>query len=185
MHEADPSAEYLRRFHDALHVLGVSDRDELVAEIESHLAEAERAGQAPWVVTARLGDPHRLARAFAASSLLADGGGSSALRSVRAATFLATTSLASMLLVPLLLVLALGFVISGAIGLFFGVAAFFLSPAAVSISTPTYEAAAASVALGIAFVGLAVLAARALRSYLRFAARTVRSAAMRLSADGA
>jgi urease accessory protein UreF len=54
-----------------------------------------------------------------------------------------------------------------------------------AISPPTYEAAAAAVALGIAFVGLAGLAARALRAYLHFAARTVRAAAMRLSPDGA
>ena len=127
-------------------------------------------------IAARLGSPERLARAYAASALLEPGRSRSVLPNLRAAALVATTSAVSALVVPVLVVLAVGFVLSGALGLFVGIAALVLGPESVGINPPTDEAAAAAVAVGIALVGIALLAARGLRSYLRFVLSTLRRA---------
>jgi uncharacterized membrane protein len=172
----DPRTEYLRRFGAALGRMNTPDRDELLGEIRSHIAEAEADGVSVETVIERLGSPERLARAYAASALLEGSTPRSALSNLRAAALVATTSVVSALVVPLLVVLAVGFVVSGALGLFFGIAALAISPAAVGISPPTYEGALAAIAGGVAFLGLALLAARALRGYLRFVLSTLRRA---------
>ena len=173
---ADPRADYLRRFGAALDRMNVPDHDELVGEIKSHIAEAEADGVAVATIVERLGSPERLARAYAASALLETAPARWALPSFRAAALVATTSAVSALVVPLLAVLAVGFVVSGALGVFAGIAALLLGPESVGMSPPTIEGAIATVALGIALVGLALLAARGLRRYLRFVLSTLRRA---------
>lgn len=170
----DLRADYLHRFGAALARMNVPDRDELLGEIKSHIAEAEADGVAVETIVERLGSPERLARAYAASALLETGRARSVLPSFRAAALVATTSVVSALIVPLLGVLTVGFVLSGALGVFAGIAALVIGPDSVGMSPPTIEGAIATVALGIALVGLALLAARGLRSYLRFVLSTLR-----------
>jgi uncharacterized membrane protein len=170
----DPRSDYLRRFGDALSRMNVPDRAELLAEITSHIAEAEADGVAIETIVARLGSPERLARAYAASALLEERVSRPVLPNVRAAALVATTSVVSALIVPLLAVPAIGLVLSGAIGILLGIAALALGPEVVGINPPTTEGSAATVAIGIALLGLGLLSARALGRYLRFVLSTLR-----------
>jgi uncharacterized membrane protein len=176
----DPKVRYLERFERALTRLHVADRRDVVAEIDAHIADAMSAGRSPDDVLQRLGAPERLARAYMASALFEDDWMRLTLPHLRATALLATTSLASVVIIPTLLVLAGGLVLSGALALAIGIAAFFIGPETLQISPPTYEAAAAALAFGVACVGLGLLAWRGLRAYVPLVARTIRREAAEL-----
>lgn len=172
----DPRSDYLRRFGEALGRMNVPDRDELLAEITSHIAEAAADGVAVETILERIGNPERLARAYAASALLDERAPRPVLPNFRAAALVATTSVVSALVVPLLALPAIGLLLSGAIGVLLGIAALALGPEVVGINPPTTEGSLATVAIGIALIGLGLLSARALGRYLRFVLSTLRRA---------
>lgn len=172
----DLGGEYLRRFDSALARLGVPDHVELVAEIRSHIAEGERAGLSLQAILERLGPPDRLARGYAVTSMVSSSQPRSPRQLVRAAAMLATMSLSSLIVVPMLLVMSVGFVVSGVLAVLAGVAGLGLGPETLRISPPTYAGAMAAIAVGIAVIGVSILAGLGLRAYVSWAARALHSA---------
>jgi uncharacterized membrane protein len=174
--QTDARSDYLHRFDHSLAQMGAADRMELVAEIRSHIAEGEQAGLSLGTILERLGPPHRLARGYAITALVSGEQHRSPRQVVRAAAMLATMSLSSLIVVPMLLVMSVGFAISGVLAVLAGVAGLGLGPETVRISPPTYAGAMAAVAVGMAVIGVGILAGLGLRAYVSWAARALRAA---------
>ncbi len=174
--QTDARSDYLQRFDHSLAQMGAADRMELVAEIRSHIAEAEQAGSPLEGILERLGTPDRLARGYAVTSLVSNTQARSPIRVVRAAALLTTMSLSSLLVVPVLVVTSLGFVVSGVLAVLAGIAGLGLGPETVRISPPTYAGAMAAIAVGVGVIGVGLLAGLGLRAYVSWAARALRTA---------
>lgn len=172
----DLRGDYLRRFDHSLAQLGAADRMELIAEIRSHIAEAEQAGLPLEGILERLGTPDRLARGYAVTSLVGNTQARSPIHVVRAAALLATMSLSSLVVVPMLVVTSLGFVVAGVLAVLAGIAGLGLGPETVRISPPTYAGAMAATAVGVAVIGVGLLAGLGLRAYVSWAARALHTA---------
>ena len=55
---------YLHEFAKHLHSIPVAERQEILAEIESHFTEGIESGRSEWEVCSRLGDPKSAAQAY-------------------------------------------------------------------------------------------------------------------------
>ncbi|HYF81130.1 MAG TPA: DUF1700 domain-containing protein [Symbiobacteriaceae bacterium] len=104
---------YLEQFEAGLRGLPAAERQDIVREIESHIAEAVSAGSSVADVLVRLGAAERLARAYTADAILS-GPGRPWRKSAAAASVLAASSIASLVVIPLLAFLGLVFIIGGA-----------------------------------------------------------------------
>ncbi len=169
---------YLQDFRSYLGQLGEQDRSELCLEIESHIHEALSAGHPLADVLERLGPAKRLAKAYTAELFLdAPAGQGPSLRQLtKAAGILAGTSLSSLILVPPLFVVGVGFLASGILAVVLALISFFV-PSLVTvtdniISKPAASALAVVLGVVIALVGWGALAL--LRRYLAFLTRTYR-----------
>jgi hypothetical protein len=89
------------------------ERDDLVMEIRSHIADAIAAGSSTADVLERLGPADRLAKAYRAELVLQRGGSNWLVRVLAATGLVITTSIPSMIIIPLLAGLGLGFVAGG------------------------------------------------------------------------
>jgi uncharacterized membrane protein len=114
----DPLVEkYLSTLRDRLKGAPAAERDELVREIDSHIAEAHAAGEPIGQILYRLGPPERLAKAYRAELTLSSGQGHFVWRFFAVLGVLITASIPSMIIIPLLLGLGLGGLIGGTVAI--------------------------------------------------------------------
>ena len=167
---------YLAQLDSAMATLPKAERADAIREIASHLADATETGAAPRDVLARLGTPRALASAMVADRL--DRLSQTPLdirRAMLASSFLAGSSFTSLLVVPLLGVIAVGF---GLVGILSPVLGIFRTFGASWINIdfgpnhplPTEWSIPFTLALGALCLGVAWLAYKALRLYFRLLA---------------
>lgn len=182
MSEQNPIVRrYLEQFRAGLNFVPESEQREIVAEIESHIAEATSSGQSVAETLERLGPADRLARAFAADSILS-GQGRPIGKWFSAAAVLAASSLASLIVIPVLGLLGLIFPVAGVVGLFGNLLVLFsfggenLPHTHLGGWSEPGWSQVIGIGIDLLFVagGLGLLAL--LRRYIRFAISTVRSA---------
>jgi uncharacterized membrane protein len=104
---------YLQRFRENLKGALQWERDECAREIESHIAEAVASGESALDVLERLGPAERLARAYSLEMALKSRSGNPFLKWGAVLGVVLTASIPSMVVLPLLLVLGVGFVAGG------------------------------------------------------------------------
>jgi uncharacterized membrane protein len=110
-------AQYLATFRNGLKGAPQPERDECVREIESHIAEAQAAGEPVGAILYRLGPADRLAKAYRAELTLSSGNGHFVWRFFAVLGVLITASIPSMIIIPLLLGLGLGGVTGGIVAI--------------------------------------------------------------------
>ena len=104
---------YLARFREGLKSAPPEERQEFVSEIDSHIAEAIARGEHVTDVLDRLGPPERLAKAYRAELMLSSREKNLPLRIAAVIGLVLTASIPSMIIIPLLFALGLGFVGGG------------------------------------------------------------------------
>jgi uncharacterized membrane protein len=112
---------YLSSFRHGLKGAPAAEREEFVREIESHIAEAQAAGEPVGTILYRLGPPERLAKAYRAELTLNSGNGHIVWRFFAVLGVLITASIPSMIIIPLLLGLGIGFSVGGVAAIVFAV----------------------------------------------------------------
>jgi uncharacterized membrane protein len=118
--QRDPLVErYLATFRSGIKGAPHADREEFVRELDSHIAEAQAAGEPVGAILYRLGPPDRLARAYRAELMLSSGNGHFVLRFFAVLGVLITASIPSMIIIPLLLGLGLGGLTTGIVAIVF------------------------------------------------------------------
>lgn len=178
MREQNPVVRnYLEQFRANLPPMDGQERDELVREIESHIAEAIGAGNSVAEVLAKLGPADRLAKAYTVDQMLksAPSQPRSMTNWFAVAGVLAATSLPSLVIIPLLLGLGVGLTMGGVGAVIAGVGSFFLpwlisDPFGFAVGIPQGMV----IAVGIALTTLGVLSWWLLIKYLRFLTAAVR-----------
>lgn len=161
---------YLDIFRANLTRMPESERNELVAEIQSHITEACNSGQSVADVLTRLGPADRLARSYLVEQLLDPvSGGSRVRRFFAVAGIVATMSLSSIIIVPLLGGLGIGFSVGGLAAIVAGFAALAF-PGLVSQPVPLPFGVPQGVAIiiGVILAGLGALSLWSLVAYIRF-----------------
>jgi uncharacterized membrane protein len=106
-------ASYLARFREGLKTAPPQEREEFVSEINSHIAEAVARGEDAASVLARLGPPDRLAKSYRVELALSSSEKNLPLRIAAVIGLVITASIPSMIIIPLLFTLGLGFVGGG------------------------------------------------------------------------
>lgn len=170
MSEQNPVVtRYLDQFRQGLHHLPAAERDDVVQEMASHIAEACAQGQPVAEVLDKLGPADRLARAYAADHLLnrPDGGGPSGWLALLG--LLVGTSLPTLILFPLLGGMFLAFTVSGGMSILAGIFTlafpqFISLPWPVPLPLPQL----AVMFIGAVLLGAGHLAFLGLRAYVRF-----------------
>lgn len=118
--ESNPLVDrYLATFRTGLKGAPQPERDEFVREIQSHIAEAQAAGEPVGAILYRLGPADRLAKAYRAELTLSSGGGNIIWRFFAVLGVLVTASIPSMIIIPLLLGLGLGGLVGGIVAIVF------------------------------------------------------------------
>jgi uncharacterized membrane protein len=172
----DPLAQrYIENFRAGLRHVPDAERNELVAEIESHIAEASAEGEPTSDVLARLGPADRLARAYRAELLLTEESRRTWLiRMFAVSALLLTASIPSLVIIPLLGGLGIGFVAGGV-----ALTAWSLCPfdAHTLYSLPGALDRLARAGTGIGFLAAGGLALLTLYWYVRIVGSTVRRVA--------
>ena len=178
MTQSHPLVErYLSRLKDGLTLMPTADREEVLRDIRSHIAEAMVAGTSLDQALTSLGPAEALARAYSVELLLNTPPGRPPLSGVQRflalAGLLALTSIPTLVLVVTLGAVGVSFAVSGVVVFLAGIVD------AVGISVPFVDGRASDVhpALAIA-IGPFLLATGAaalwgLFRYLRWLARTV------------
>ena len=171
---------YLSRLQDGLTMMLPADRDEVVRDIRSHIAEATAAGTPLESVLTTLGPAEVLARAYAVELVLNPGPGrppmSGFQRFFALAGILALTSIPTLVIVVTLGAIGISFIFSG----FAVLAAGIIDALGISlpfIDDPVSDVhPALAIAIGPVLVVLGAAALMGLSKYLRWLARTVSSA---------
>ncbi|WP_246469703.1 DUF1700 domain-containing protein [Cohnella nanjingensis] len=159
------------KLYHYLEKLPETERLDAVREIESHIVEGAANGEPEGVILARLGDPRKLARAYRSERLI----GSVSMRSFKDVMtlvgFYCTAGLLSVMVVPVLAVLAYGFgfcsvliFLAGVIRTF-GVTWINMS-IAPGMEVPTLWSMAVAIPVGAIVGGIAYISWRGLRKYL-------------------
>lgn len=168
---------YLSRLQDGLKLMTPADREEVVRDIRSHIAEATAAGATLESVLTTLGPAEMLARAYAVELVLNPAPGrppmSGFQRFFALAGILALTSIPTLVIVVTLGAVGISFVVSGFAVLAAGIIDL------LGISLPFVEDPisdvhpAFAVAIGPVLVVTGAAALMGLSKYLRWLARTV------------
>jgi len=176
MHEpsSSPTAIYFRRLREGLRWLEPTEREDIVREIEGYVDEGRRSGRSVADILADLGHADRLARAYAATTLLRDDR-RRWIASLQAAVLVAGTSAASLVVIPMLAVIAAGLAFCGALSLGLGIATFVVPELTARLNPPSPDGQILLFALGIICAGLGRLSLLLLRTYVGYAARFVRT----------
>lgn len=183
MTEQNPAIRrYLTQFEAALVRFPTAERQDIVREIESHIAEAVSAGASVADVLVRLGAPDRLARAYTAEAILS-GPGRPVRKSIAAAAVLAASSVGSLILIPFLSFIGLIFTLGGASSALGNALYLILGhrvPWLGATKVPWWPEPGLGQWLGIPF-GLALALAglgmfSLVRRYMKFLIRTIRQA---------
>ena len=172
MRETDPLAKrYLERFRRGLAGLPAEEQRELLSEIEDHIAEAGARGEPASEVLERLGPADRLARAYRAELMIQDGRRNWPVRVFGVSLLLIGASIPSLILIPLLGGLGLGFTFGG-VALF----AWSICPfdTHTLYSLPGVLDRLARAGTGAAFLAGGMLALAALYGYVRLLASAMR-----------
>jgi uncharacterized membrane protein len=104
---------YLAQFREGLKGAPPEDREEFISEIDSHIAEAVARGEQIPQVLASLGPAERLAKSYRAELMLASRETNLPLRIAAVIGLVLTASIPSMIIIPLLLTMGLGFIAGG------------------------------------------------------------------------
>ena len=171
---------YLAELEHAMSGLPPAERADAIREISSHLSDAAESGAAPQVLLDRLGSPKTLAAAMVADRL--DRRTQTPLdirRAVIASSFFAGSSFTSLFVVPLLGFAAVAFGLLAALSPVFGIlrtlgASWIQINFAPNQSLPTEWSIPFTLALGAVCLGIAWLAYKGLRLYLRLLAHGYR-----------
>lgn len=171
---------YLSRLQEGLTLMTPADREEVVRDIRSHIAEATAAGTPLESVLTTLGPAEGLARAYAVELVLNPAPGrppmSAFQRFFALAGILALTSIPTLVIVVTLGAVGISFVASGLAVFAAGIIDL------LGISLPFVEDPitdvhpAVAVAIGPVLVVLGAAALTGLSKYLRWLARTVSAA---------
>lgn len=178
MTQEHPLAErYLQVLQDGLKLMTPADRDEVVRDIRSHIAEATAAGSTIDSVLTTLGPAEALARAYAVELLLNPAPGRPAMPGFQ--RFLALAGVLALTSIPTLVVV----VTLGAVGVSFVAAGLAVFAAGVvdtlGVSLPFVDGPASdvhpaiAVAIGPILCALGVAALWGLSRYLRWFGRAV------------
>ena len=156
----DPLAErYVEHFASALTKVPAPERDELVMEIRTHIADAIDAGVPTVDVLDRLGPPDRLAKAYRAEIELQREGSNWLVRLLAATGLVITTSIPTMIIIPFLAALGIGLAAAGALAV--GMALFpFADPSFftdASVPAGVERLLGALIGVGLAIVGVFAL----------------------------
>jgi uncharacterized membrane protein len=173
--------QYLEQFRLHLRRIPAPEREEIAREITSHFAEARAQGRQVTEVIDRLGPPQRLARSYQTETILDRRGTARSFVSVFIAAVPAvSTSVASILIVPLLIASAVGLTLGGAATIMAGILSF-VAPGLVRVDPATPFGQVMALVVGLITVGVGLFSVRALRWYLRVAVRTLRSGLLPIS----
>ena len=169
----DPvTRQYIENFRNGLADLPDDERGELVSEIENHIAEAGLRGESTSEVLDRLGPADRLARAYRAELLINGGSTRSWFSRVFGVSLLLVgASIPSLIIIPLLGGLGIGFTFGG-LAMF----AWSICPweAHTLYSLPQGLDRLARAGTGAAFLAGGGLALAALYGYVRLLASAMR-----------
>jgi uncharacterized membrane protein len=173
--------QYLEQFRLHLRRIAAPEREEITREITSHFAEARAQGRNVEEVIERLGPPHRLARSYQTETILNRRGTAGSFVAVfTAAAPLVSTSLASIVIVPLLIASAIGLTLGGAATIVAGILSF-VAPGLVRVDPATPFGQVIAVVVGLIALGVGLLSVRALRLYLRAAVGILRRGLLPIS----
>lgn len=169
---------YIEQFRAGLGRLRPADRDELVREIESHIAEATEAGRPLAEVLEKLGPADKLARAYSAELLLDPNrtNGTRGSRLLAVIGLVAAASLPSLIIVPLLGGLCLGFTLGGAGAILAGVATLIFPEFVQPNFLPYGLAQSAAILIGAVLAALGVGAGYGLVGYVKLIVKGFRKA---------
>jgi uncharacterized membrane protein len=178
MTEEHPLVErYLSRLQDGLTLMPAADRDEVVRDIRSHIAEATAAGTSLESVLTTLGPAEALARAYAVELVLNPAPGRPPMSGVQ--RFFALAGILALTSIPTLVIV----VTLGAVGISFVVSGFAVFAAGIidllGISLPFIDDPvsdvhpAFAVAVGPVLMVAGAAALMGLSKYLRWLARTI------------
>lgn len=173
---------YLADFNNALSRVEPTERQDALREIETHFADATAAGVAPEEVVARLGSPRLLAAALLAEGLDYSGEPTvrHILRVIMTSLFIAGSSFTSLVIVPILAVIAVGFGLIAVLSPFAGMlrtfgASWIQINFAPGQSLPAEWSLPFMLAVGLCCGLIALLAYKGLRLYMRALARGYRA----------
>ena len=177
MTEQNPVVErYLARLSDNLSELGPDERQGVMQDIRSHLAEAVAVGTSLDMALASLGPADALARAYAVELLLNPRKGTRwpSNRFLKLAGLVIVGSLPALVIVTALGPVGVAFIAAGLVSITAGILdAFGILPSFIQTSgvAPFWL-----MLLGMAMTAIGVLALIALRRFVQFVAYTVRAA---------
>lgn len=183
INEPNPVAKrYLDRFASALSDLPEPARREMVQEIQSHIAEALRAGRDPAEVLEKLGPADRLAAAYRVEVLLHEkqSGGAEVKRVLGLMGALAGTSLLSFVVVLFLGALAFACLTSGLAMIVTGLLVPFLPEEALNTPFSLELTQFIMLVVGSVMIPLGLAALLGLWAYLKFLRRTVQRLMVRI-----
>ncbi|MGE5559688.1 MAG: DUF1700 domain-containing protein [Chloroflexota bacterium] len=172
---------YLQIFRANLTRLPERERDELTAEIQSHITEALNSGQSIADVLTRLGPADRLAKAYMVEQLLDPATPGSRIGRFLAVTgIVASMSLSAIIIIPTLGGLAIGLGVGGIAAIIAGIAASAV-PWTIHLPFTMPLAAAQSLAvfIGVVLTALGALSTWGLVAYIKFIVGATRRALSR------
>ena len=185
MPEQNPVVKrYLEQFSANLIRVSDKERNELMLEIENHIAEATASGQSVAEVLEKLGPADRLARAYSADVAAGAQATAQPMQPQRGsgsvAGVIALATLPTIIIVPTLGGIGIGFTIGGVAAVLAGIAALFMPwiynlsflPFFVPYGVPQAAAIIVGVVLFLMGVGAFIL----LRWYFKFLSEAMRNA---------
>lgn len=163
---------YLEKLNKYLEKLPDEERMDAVMEIESHIAEGIANGQPEAAILSRLGDPRKLAKAYRSQHFI-EGHRSGSFRDILAmALFYCTTGLLSIMVIPVLAVIAYGFgfctlliLVAGVIRTF---GATWISMGVPGMEVPTEYSMVVAAIIGAIIGGIAYFSWIGLKKYMAF-----------------
>lgn len=168
---------YLQRLQDGLKAMAPADREEVVRDIRSHIAEAAAAGTPLESVLTTLGPADALARAYSVELLLNPAPGQPAISGVQRflslAGLLVLTSIPTLVIVVTLGSIGVSFIAAGAAVFFAGVADLFGMVPSFMTDDPVQVHPAFAIAAGPVLFVLGAAALAGLWKYLKWLAQTL------------
>ncbi|MFD0710742.1 DUF1700 domain-containing protein [Paenibacillus sp. GCM10027626] len=168
--------DYLAKLYEMLHQLPEEERLDAVREIESHIIDGTLSGQHEAAILARLGDPRTLAKAYRNEYMIEHHSGRSFKDVLAMISFYCTTGLLSVMVIPVLAVVAYGFGFCATLIVIAGIIRTFgvtwinmnLGP---GLEVPTEWSMLYALPIGGIVGGIAFVSWRYLRKYMDFLSR--------------
>ncbi len=170
------SSAYLEEFKRKLGKLPEDERKDVIQEIQGHIEERLQDGQLEVAILANLGDPKKLANAYKGDYYLQKSN-SSVLEMVYLGSYYVGSSLLSMMIVPLLVALAYGFLLCAIVAIPAGIIDAVFDVSWISVGTEyTPRVFEIPMAILIALVCYVIyyVSKKALKAYLKLLSFTHR-----------